>query len=382
MRARRTLAFAPWALLALAGCASAGSLAEQYNDLEHDIQGIHTLSNCAPKDLALADANYEFARIEFDEGDVRRAAQHIAEARRHIEIVRQCKPVPVAPVAPVVVPAPKPEAPAKLVDTDADGVPDKDDNCPRDPEDLDGFRDLDGCPELDNDGDGVVDTSDRCPNEAEDRDGFADADGCPELDNDNDGLADAQDQCPNEAGPVAGRGCPSHDADADGVTDDKDSCPSQPETRNDYLDDDGCPDTKPQRIEVTANQIVIKQRINFASGKATILSDSFPVLDDVAQALKDYPRLRVEIGGHTDNVGDDGVNQRLSKQRADAVYAYLVQHGIRADRLVAVGYGETRPIDTNMTDAGKLANRRVEFVILDAAPAPAPAPVDSGSPWQ
>lgn len=384
MRSRFASPTLSWTLFALAsaGCASTGALADQYNELERDVQGIHTLTNCAPRDLALADANYEFARIEFDEGDLRRAAEHIAEARRHVDIVRQCKPIPVAPVAPVA--APKPEPVAKLVDTDADGVTDKDDNCPRDAEDLDGFRDLDGCPELDNDGDGVVDTADRCPNEPEDRDNFADTDGCPELDNDNDGLADAQDQCPNEAGPVAGKGCPSRDADSDGVADDKDTCPSQPETRNDYLDEDGCPDTKPQRIEVTANQIVIKQRINFASGKATILSDSFPVLDDVAQALKDYPRLRVEIGGHTDNVGDDAVNQRLSKLRADAVYTYLTQHGIPAIRLVAAGYGETRPIDTNMTDSGKLANRRVEFVILDATPPAPPATpaVEPGSPWQ
>ena len=337
-------------LLALAvlgaGCASQTSLVDRYADLERDIQNVHTLSNCAPRDLALADANYEFARIEFDQGNTRRATEHIEEARRHVLIVRSCAPLDVpAPKAPEKVvekPAPAP----KSVDQDADGVTDNDDNCPRDAEDLDGYKDLDGC---------------------------------PELDNDSDSLADVQDQCPNEAGPVAGKGCPSKDADSDGVNDDTDKCPTAPETRNDYLDEDGCPDTKPQRIEVTGTQIVIKQRINFTTGKATILSDSYPVLDDVAQVLKDYPNIRVEIGGHTDNVGDDAGNQRLSKSRADAVFEYLLKRGVRADRLVTVGFGETRPIDTNMTDAGKLANRRVEFLILDAAkPAAVPEPA---SPW-
>ncbi len=364
-----------------AGCASQTSLAERYADLERDIQNVHTLSNCAPRDLALADANYEFARIEFDQGNTRRATEHIEEARRHVQIVRSCAPLdvptPKAPEKVVEKPAPAP----KSGDQDADGVTDNDDNCPRDAEDLDGYKDLDGCPELDNDGDGVMDTADKCANEPEDRDGFADTDGCPELDNDSDGLADVQDQCPNEAGPVAGKGCPSKDADSDGVNDDTDKCPTDPETRNDYLDEDGCPDTKPQRIEVTGTQIVIKQRINFATGKATILSDSFPVLDDVAQVLKDYPNIRVEIGGHTDNVGDDAGNQRLSKSRADAVFEYLLKRGVRADRMITVGFGETRPVDTNMTDAGKLANRRVEFMILDAAkPAAVPEP-EPASPW-
>ena len=362
-----------------AGCASHTSLAAQYADLERDIQGVHTLSNCAPRDLALADANYEFARIEFDQGNTRRATEHIEEARRHVVIVRGCAPpnvdVPKAPEKPAPI--------AKSGDQDADGVTDNDDNCPRDAEDLDGYKDLDGCPELDNDGDSVMDTADKCPNEPEDKDGFADNDGCPELDNDNDGLADAQDQCPNESGPVAAKGCPSSDADSDGVNDDTDKCPTAPETRNDYLDADGCPDEKPQRIEITGTQIVIKQRINFTTGKAAILSDSFPVLDDVTQVLKDYPKIQVEIGGHTDNVGEDATNQRLSKSRADAVFEYLLSHGVRADRMVTVGYGETRPIDTNMTDAGKLANRRVEFMITDTSVKPAPvAPQpEPASPW-
>ena len=188
------------------------------------------------------------------------------------------------------------------------------------------------------------------------------ADGCIDGDNDRDGFADGQDQCPNEPG-AAPNGCPSRDRDRDGVGDATDACPDQAEVTNGYQDEDGCPDAKPQRVEVTSDQIVIRQRINFTTGKAVILPDSFPVLDDVAQALKDYPNMRVEIGGHTDNVGDDAQNQRLSKDRADAVFEYLLSKGVPAMRMSTMGYGETRPVDTNMTDAGKLNNRRVEFVI-------------------
>lgn len=337
-----------------AGCASEIALATQYAQLESDIQAVHKLSNCAPRDLALADANYQFAQIEFDEGDVRRASEHVAIARAHVVVAQACAPTKLAP-------APTP----KSGDGDGDGVNDKDDTCPKDAEDLDGYRDMDGCPELDNDGDGLLDPKDKCPNEAEDRDSFQDEDGCPELDNDADGLADTMDGCPNEVGTQANKGCPILDADNDGVNDDKDTCPTEPETKNEYLDADGCPDEKPQRVEVTATQIIIKQRINFSTGKATILGDSFPVLDDVVLVMRDYPIIHIEIGGHTDNVGDDALNQRLSKNRADAVFEYLLAHGVRADRMLTVGYGETRPVDTNMTDEGKLANRRVEFIIVD-----------------
>ncbi len=342
--------------LALTGCANEGLMAQQYGALEQDIQTVHALSNCAPKDLALADANYQFAQIEFDEGDLNRASQHIAIAREHVQVAQQCAPVSEKPTS-----TPKP----KNGDSDGDGVPDSDDQCPNQAEDLDGYKDMDGCPDLDNDGDGIPDTVDKCPNEAEDRDGFQDQDGCADLDNDADGIADTLDACPNVAGPASTKGCPVTDADHDGVPDDKDKCPTQPETVNGYLDDDGCPDEKPQRVEVTQNQIIIKQRINFTTGKATILSDSYPVLNDVVQVMKDYPNIHVEIGGHTDNVGDDNQNQRLSKDRADAVFEYLLAHGVAAQRMLTVGYGETRPIDTNMTDDGRMNNRRVEFMIID-----------------
>jgi outer membrane protein OmpA-like peptidoglycan-associated protein len=349
------------ALALLAGCASQALLASDYQTLTQTISDAHKRQNCAPKDLAMADAHFEFAKLEFEQGNTRRATEHIGISREHAKIAAACAAIDAPKPQPKVVAPPPPPKPS---DADGDGVLDSDDRCPKDPEDLDGFKDGDGCPDLDDDGDGVNDMADRCPRDAEDRDGWEDVDGCPDADNDHDNLPDAQDACPNEPGAPQDRGCPVYDRDRDGVNDNADRCPDQPETANAYLDEDGCPDTKPQRIEITDSQIVIKQRINFATGKATILPDSFVVLDDVAQVLRDYPQLRVEIGGHTDNVGDEGANQRLSKSRADSVFEYLLSKGIPAQRMITMGYGETRPIDTNMTDTGKLNNRRVEFVII------------------
>lgn len=337
-------------LPALTGCVAQTLLSANYSALTKELAEAHNRVNCAPRELAVADANYEFAQLEFKQGDTRRAQQHIDIARTNAAIAAQC------PARQVV---------TTTADTDRDGINDAEDACPSEAEDLDGFKDTDGCPETDNDGDGIPDTADGCAAQAEDLDAFQDADGCPEGDNDNDGVADGQDACPNQAGPVESRGCPSVDRDGDAIPDAADACPDQAEVVNDYLDADGCPDAKPSRIEITKEKIVIKQRINFATGKATILADSFPVLDDVAQVLKDYPNLKVEIQGHTDNVGDELANQRLSKERADSVFEYILTKGVAANRMVTAGYGESRPIDTNSTESGKQNNRRVEFVILE-----------------
>ena len=117
-------------------------------------------------------------------------------------------------------------------DRDHDGIPNKKDKCPDDPEDIDGYNDTDGCPDLDNDHDGIPDLQDACPNKPEDLDGFQDEDGCPDPDNDGDGIVDARDFCPDEAEDMDGfeddDGCPDLDNDADGVADEADTCPETP----------------------------------------------------------------------------------------------------------------------------------------------------------
>jgi outer membrane protein OmpA-like peptidoglycan-associated protein len=102
--------------------------------------------------------------------------------------------------------------------------------------------------------------------------------------------------------------------------------------------------------------------VNFETGKATIQPDSKPTLDDAAAALKSASGLKIEVGGHTDNVGTAEANQKLSEDRAKAVMAALVERGIDASRLTAKGYGQTSPIADNRTEEGRAKNRRVELV--------------------
>lgn len=106
------------------------------------------------------------------------------------------------------------------------------------------------------------------------------------------------------------------------------------------------------------------ENVGFNPGSAVIMPESYAVIEEVARFLETYPRVRIEIEGHTDSVGEDEVNMRLSQQRADAVKGWLVASGIDASRLMARGYGETKPIADNRTRSGQKANRRIEFVIL------------------
>ncbi|MFN2370711.1 MAG: hypothetical protein ABR506_06075 [Candidatus Krumholzibacteriia bacterium] len=133
-------------------------------------------------------------------------------------------------------------------DRDGDGVRDRYDRCPGEPEDFDGFQDEDGCPDLDNDQDGIADAQDLCPDEPEDFDGHRDHDGCPDdfIDRDGDGVEDRNDQCPDEPEDLDGYadedGCPDPDNDLDGIPDELDACPDEAETYNGVEDEDGCPD--------------------------------------------------------------------------------------------------------------------------------------------
>jgi hypothetical protein len=134
-------------------------------------------------------------------------------------------------------------------DRDGDGIVDRKDECPDLPEDHDGWRDEDGCPEYDNDMDGIADTLDGAPDEPEDYDGFEDEDGVPDRDNDGDGVLDRNDLCPDDPEDLDGHndddGCPDDfaDRDGDGIEDDRDGCPDDPEDMDGFEDGDGCPET-------------------------------------------------------------------------------------------------------------------------------------------
>jgi len=116
---------------------------------------------------------------------------------------------------------------------------------------------------------------------------------------------------------------------------------------------------------VEKNRIQIRQQIKFKTGSAKIVgAESFAVLDDVAQALRDNPQIqRLRIEGHTDSVGKDAKNLRLSQGRADAVMNELLKRAIDPARMEAVGFGETQPLASNATATGRAENRRTEFNI-------------------
>ena len=307
---------------------------------------------CAPVELAMAETHNDFASHALDEGNYYEANRTAAIAEHNARLAIEKSPKDKCT-----------DQPKKIGDRDHDGLPDNVDKCPDDPEDKDGFEDDDGCPDLDNDNDGIKDAVDKCPNDPEDIDKFEDEDGCPELDNDQDGLSDKVDKCPNEPEDKDGfeddDGCPDPDNDHDTFLDKDDKCP------NEFgVAPDGCP-KKYTNVVVTEKKIEIKQTIYFAFNKAAIKPVSFPLLNEVAQALKDNPTIKVEIQGHTDSVGNDNFNLKLSQKRAESVKAYLAKHGVDASRMVPKGYGENVPIADNQTADGRSQNRRVEFIITE-----------------
>ncbi|MBW2731135.1 MAG: OmpA family protein [Deltaproteobacteria bacterium] len=319
---------------------------------------------CAPKELALAEANLRRTRDELDLGNYVSARRHISVAKDNAALAfKKSPPERCAPKV-VIAPPPKP----KPMDRDGDGCLDKDDKCPDQPEDKDGFEDDDCCPDPDNDKDGLLDPQDQCPNYPEDKDGYLDQDGCPDPDNDQDGLPDSVDRCPNDPEDQDGfddrDGCPDKDNDNDKIPDIKDQCPNQPEDYDGDRDDDGCPDAKKYKlVVVTKKKIEIKKKVYFATARTRILPRSFPVLNEVATVLKDMKKINIRIEGHTDSRGSGSYNKRLSHGRANSVRLYLIKQGIDAARLEAQGFGEDRPVANNRTRSGRALNRRVEFMI-------------------
>lgn len=247
-------------------------------------------------------------------------------------------------------------------DTDRDGIPDEQDQCPLDPEDFDSYFDQDGCPDPDNDGDGVLDVYDGAPMDPEDPDGFEDEDGVPDPDNDGDGVLDVDDRCPNEAGLPESQGCPDPDRDGDGVPDRVDNCPDVPGSVEFY----GCQER--QLVEIKVDRLEILDKVYFRTNSARVSSRSFLLLDNVASVIKAHPEFpTIEVQGHTDQTGSLRYNMRLSERRAKSVRQYLIKRGVSPERLVAKGYGPTQPVIPDAKTKEELAqNRRVQFAIPPA----------------
>jgi OOP family OmpA-OmpF porin len=119
--------------------------------------------------------------------------------------------------------------------------------------------------------------------------------------------------------------------------------------------------TKDISSDLKANCHVAIYGVLFDFNKSTLQPDSDPVLQQILDLMKKSPAQKIEIQGHTDNVGGDAYNQALSESRARAIVTWLTQHGIAADRLTAKGFGKTRPVADNATDTGRAKNRRVEI---------------------
>jgi len=227
-------------------------------------------------------------------------------------------------------------------DSDGDGIEDRNDACP----DTPGVAEFNGC--ADSDGDGIADPQDACPTIP----GIAALNGCPDAD--GDGITDADDGCPNEAGPRANNGCPYQDRDNDGVLDKDDQCPDVPGT----VANNGCPEVT---VEIINQLNEYSKTILFDTGRSTIRPESYAVLQNIVDIMKEYPTASFLIEGHTDSQGRESTNQKLSESRAAAVRDYLTTIGMEGNRLSSVGYGESRPIAPNNTKAGRQQNRRVEI---------------------
>lgn len=230
-------------------------------------------------------------------------------------------------------------------DADGDGIEDSKDSCPNEA----GSKELNGCPDAD--GDGIADKDDACPNEA----GLAALNGCPDAD--GDGVADKDDQCPNEAGPAENNGCPWSDKDGDSVLDKDDQCPDVAGT----VANNGCPEVT-EEVQKQLNDYA--RTILFDTGRSSIKAESTSVMVDIIQILNEYPNAKFTVEGHTDSVGSAKLNQSLSEKRANSVRDFLIDKGINAGRLTAIGYGEDKPIATNNTRAGRTQNRRVEINLI------------------
>ena len=227
-------------------------------------------------------------------------------------------------------------------DRDGDGFTDDKDACP----DVAGLSQLNGCP--DKDLDGITDLEDECPNEK----GLKEFKGCP--DTDGDGIRDKDDACPKEKGLAAFKGCP--DRDGDGIQDKEDNCPDVPGVKANK----GCPEVKEEVKELFRQALT---GIKFETGKDVIKKESFTILDNVVQVMKDNPSYKLKIEGHTDNVGDPAKNLDLSDRRAKAVMKYLADHGVDASKMTAQGFGDKNPLGDNTTKDGRAQNRRVEFTV-------------------
>ena len=207
--------------------------------------------------------------------------------------------------------------------------------------------------ENDADGDGVSDDLDRCPETPKGM--KVDKDGCP-LDSDGDGVPDSADECPDtpKGFKVDAKGCPV-DADGDGVLNGLDKCPDTPPGTK--VDKTGCPEV--------GEPLLVIENVEFMFDRTDILDAYRFKLATAVEILNNHPKFKVKLVGHTDSIGTDEYNNDLSLRRAKSVREYLVTHGIDEGRMDVAGKGESEPVAPNTTDAERMKNRRVVFMLTE-----------------
>lgn len=271
-------------------------------------------------------------------------------------------------------------------DRDGDGIIDTEDACPDEPEDFDDFEDDDGCPDPDNDKDGILDVDDNCPNTPEDFDGYEDEDGCPEgtmvsLDvvdkKTGEPLEVARIVVTPEDGPPKRYLTPFEEELPPGKYTIEVSTVGYEPYELEIVVEEGpeqevVVELEPKEdapVTIDRGQIQLSDTIHFELNSSAIKPESYPLLDEAVSILREYDEIeQVRIEGHTDERGADEYNQTLSEDRASSVMTYFVAAGISQDRLNAVGYGESRPIDPRSIPEAWDKNRRTDFFIEEWAP--------------
>ena len=213
-------------------------------------------------------------------------------------------------------------SPGTSADSDNDGIPDINDECPKTPALARGLVDIRGCP-VDSDCDAVPDYRDNCPGNP--LGALVDAEGCP-LDSDNDGIPDGLDDCPDSEPGLA-------------------------------VDRTGC-------VDLSGLQKPMILNIKYESGSFEIDRPTRERLDDLSRILLKATGIKVEINGYTDNIGTSEANKALSQKRANRIRDYLVSKGVDTGRLTPIGRGETNFIASNSTREGRQKNRRTELVFF------------------
>jgi outer membrane protein OmpA-like peptidoglycan-associated protein len=227
----------------------------------------------------------------------------------------------------------------KKRDSDGDHISDRKDKC----KNVSGVCRYQGCPIPDKDKDGVPDREDECPKVR----GIKALKGCPDSDGDN--IADKDDECPDIAGLQQFNGCP--DTDGDTIPDHLDSCPDE----HGPADNNGCPKKVP---------VDYACQILFEANKTTLVSSSYPLLDSLVSIINHNPEYYITVDGHTDNSGNSKSNIILSQKRAEAIRDYLLKKEIAPERVIAKGYGDTKPIADNKTAESRAKNRRTEINLI------------------